>query len=300
MPLNLKKTYTKWLKIANSIDKSPQRAPIRAFHRGEAFKMGIQIEKDGAITLISIHRPARRNAVDRPTAEALSQAFEAFEQDDDAAVAILTGSEGHFCAGADLKAVSEGRGNRLDVEGDGPMGPTRMVLSKPVIAAIEGYCLAGGLELAAWCDMRVASEAAIFGVACRRWGVPLIDGGTIRLPRLIGESHAMDLILTGRNIDAQEARHMGLVNRVVPVGQARQGALDLANHIASFPPICMRADLKSVKKHGHLPEADALKGEFLGGMAVLNSGETLSGATRFAKGAGRGGIWPGSEAPSES
>ena len=190
--------------------------------------MTVSVEKNGPITTVILNRPDVRNAVDRPTAEALAAAFKAFEQDDDALVGVLYGHNGHFCAGADLKAIADGsRRNRLEQEGDGPMGPTRMLLNKPVIAAVEGYAVAGGMELALWCDLRVMAQDAIFGIFCRRWGVPLIDGGTIRLPRLIGMSRALDLILTGRPVDADEALRIGLANRVVPSGQARQAAEEL-------------------------------------------------------------------------
>ncbi len=204
--------------------------------------MSVTIEKKGPITTVILSRPKRRNAVDRDTAQALSDAFAAFDADDDAYVGVLYGDEGQFCSGADLKAIAEGNPNRLDAVGDGPMGPTRMQLSRPVIAAIEGNAVAGGLELALWCDLRVASETAVLGVYCRRWGVPLIDGGTVRLPRLVGLGHAMDLILTGRGVRAQEALIMGLINRVAPVGHARDVAESLAHEIAKFPQTCMRED----------------------------------------------------------
>ena len=209
--------------------------------------MTVHIVRDDRVLVVTIDRPAARNAVDGPTAAALADAFREFETDDDTDVAILTGAGGTFCAGADLKAVAEGRGNRVDpdLSVDGPMGPTRMALSKPVIAAVEGHAVAGGLELAVWCDLRVAATDAVFGVYCRRWGVPLIDGGTVRLPRLIGQSHALDLILTGRGVSGEEAQRMGLANRLCAPGTALESAVALAQEIAAFPQLCMR-DRKSV------------------------------------------------------
>jgi len=228
--------------------------------------------------------------VDGPTAALLAAAFREFEADEGLRVAILTGEGAHFCAGADLKAVSEGiHANRISPEGDGPMGPSRMRLSKPVIAAVSGYCVAGGLELAAWCDLRVADETAVFGVFCRRFGVPLIDGGTVRLPRLIGQSHAMDMILTGRPVEAEEALRMGLANRVVPEGQAVEQAMALAGQLAEFPQTCLRGDRSSVLEQWQLPESEALGNEFHHGQATLVSGETVSGAGRFRSGQGRHG-----------
>src|SRR5919204_1303387 len=205
----------------------------------------IRVERAGPVTTVVLDRPEARNAVDRDTAAALADAFRAFEADAQARVAVLWGAGGTFCAGADLKAIGSGRGNRLEPEGDGPMGPTRMVLSKPVIAAISGYAVAGGLELALWCDLRIAETDAVFGVFCRRWGVPLIDGGTVRLPRLVGLSRALDLILTGRPVDAREALEFGLANRVVATGRAREEAEALARQIAAFPPRCVRSDRRS-------------------------------------------------------
>src|SRR5271156_1603320 len=228
----------------------------------------VRSEREGFVTTVILDRPAVRNAVDRPTAEALANAFLAFERDPDARVAVLWGSGGTFCAGADLKGVAEGRGNRTrppvddPLAGDGPMGPTRMQLSKPVIAAVSGHAVAGGLELAVWCDLRVAEEDAVFGVFCRRWGVPLIDGGTIRLPRLIGQSRALDMILTGRPVDAQEALAMGLANRVVPKGEARKAAEALAHELARLPQTCLRSDRKSVYEQCDLALPDALDYEF--------------------------------------
>lgn len=257
----------------------------------------VQIEHRGAICIITITRPAVRNCVDRPTAEALATAFRAFEADDGLRVAILTGAGGHFCAGADLKAVASGdadRANRLEPAGDGPMGPSRLDLSKPVIAAVAGHAVAGGLELACWCDLRVADTTAVFGVYCRRFGVPLIDGGTVRLPRLIGASRAMDMILTGRAVAAEEALNFGLANRVVPDGQALDAAVELAEQIAGFPQTCLRRDRASARAQWALTEAEALAHEFEGGQAVLASGETVAGATRFTEGAGRHGEFGGS------
>jgi len=249
----------------------------------------VRYETDGPIAIVSIDRPAVRNCVDGPTAAELAAAFRKFDADESLAVAILTGVGGYFCAGADLKGVSQGRGNQVRLDGDGPMGPSRMLLSKPVIAAVEGFAVAGGLELSLWCDMRVAAEDAVFGVFCRRWGVPLIDGGTIRLTRLIGHSHALDLILTGRGVSGDEARQMGLANRLVPKGKALEEALVLAKQIAAFPQRCLRGDRLSSYKQWELSLEDALRLETKIGVDVIRSGETLEGATRFAKGAGRHG-----------
>ena len=249
-------------------------------------------EVRGPVLIITINRASVRNCVDGPTAAALAAAFRDFEQDPALKVAILTGQGGHFCAGADLKAVASGndeRRNRIDANGDGPMGPTRMQLSKPVIAAVSGYCVAGGLELAAWCDLRVADDSAIFGVFCRRFGVPLIDGGTLRLPRLIGMSRALDLILTGRPVDAKEALAMGLANRLVPAGQAVAEAEKLALQLSAFPQTCMRNDRHSAYEQWGMSEPDAIANEFTHGLATLNSGETVSGASRFSSGTGRHG-----------
>jgi enoyl-CoA hydratase len=251
--------------------------------------MTVQVEHEGTITIVTIDRPEVRNAVDGPTAELLADAFRAFDADDERSVAILTGAQGTFCSGADLKAVAEKRGNPVREVGDGPMGPTRMLLSKPVIAAVEGHAVAGGLELALWCDMRVAASDAVFGVYCRRWGVPLIDGGTIRLPRLIGHSHALDLILTGRGVSGDEALRMGLANRIVEPGTALDAAITLANELAALPQLCLRNDRRSSYEQWGLELDDALRNEFRYGVEVLASGETLEGATRFAQGAGRHG-----------
>ncbi len=253
--------------------------------------MSVRIEHDGPVCIVTIDRPEVRNAVDGPTAALLADAFRAFDADDALAVAVLTGDHGTFCAGADLKGISDGRGNRVDrdVALDGPMGPTRMLLSKPVIAAVEGFAVAGGLELAVWCDLRVAASDAVFGVYCRRWGVPLIDGGTIRLPRLVGHSHAMDLILTGRGVSGDEAVRMGLVNRSVAPGTARTAAVALAHELAALPQGCMRHDRQSAYDQWSFPLADALANETELGLATIASGETLTGAARFAAGEGRHG-----------
>ncbi len=257
--------------------------------------MSVRTDTVARTRIVTIDRPDRRNAVDRDTAQALAEAFRAFDADDAADVAILTGAGGTFCAGADLKAIAEGRANRVELDGDGPVGPTRMTLSKPVIAAIEGHAVAGGLELALWCDLRVASEDAIFGVYCRRFGVPLIDGGTIRLPRLIGQSRALDMILTGRGVEGWEAYEWGLANRIAPPGQALEDALALAAQLAAFPQTCLRNDLKSARDQWGLPEAEALLAEVKLGMNTLASGETAEGAGRFTAGEGRGGAFPGLE-----
>ncbi|MGI5460017.1 crotonase/enoyl-CoA hydratase family protein [Streptomyces sp. CA-249302] len=249
--------------------------------------MPVRTERQGPVTTIVLSRPEVRNAVDGPTAAELTAAFREFEADEESSVAVLWGEGGTFCAGADLKALGTERGNRVAEDGDGPMGPTRMRLSKPVIAAVAGHAVAGGLELALWCDLRVAEQDAVFGVFCRRWGVPLIDGGTVRLPRLIGQSRALDMILTGRAVDASEAHEMGLANRVVPTGTARDRAETLAAEIARFPQACLRGDRSSVLEQDGLDEAAAMSGELRYGMGVL--AESLEGAARFASGAGRGG-----------
>jgi enoyl-CoA hydratase len=248
----------------------------------------VTVERDGAVTTVRLNRPHARNAVDGETAAALADAFRAFDADLDAAVAVLYGEGGTFCAGADLRAVGTAAGNRTEPDGDGPMGPTRLRLRKPVIAAIEGHAVAGGLELAIWCDLRVAGETAVLGVFCRRWGVPLIDGGTVRLPRLIGTSRAMDLVLTGRSVDAAEALQIGLVNRVVPAGQALAEAQALAARIAAFPQTCLREDRASLLEQHGLDEAAAMANEFGHGMTAL-AADGLAGAARFAGGEGRHG-----------
>ncbi len=260
----------------------------------------IRIEPRAPLLTVTLDRPQARNAVDGPTAAALADAFRAFEADPALKVAILAGAGEHFCAGADLKAVAGGNGarrNRIDADGDGPMGPTRMRLSKPVIAAVSGYCVAGGLELALWCDLRVADDTAVFGVFCRRFGVPLIDGGTVRLPRLIGMSRALDLILTGRAVDAREAERIGLANRLVPAGQALAAAEALALQLAGFPQDCMRNDRRSAYAQWTLDEPAAIASEFGLGLDTLRSGETLAGAGRFSRGAGRHGRF---DAPTET
>src|SRR5271168_1664900 len=241
----------------------------------------VRVERHGPVTTVILNRPEARNAVNGPTATGLFEAFEEFDRDDTASVAVLWGDHGTFCAGADLKAFGTPHANAVHRTGPGPMGPTRMVLSKPVIAAVSGYAVAGGLELALWCDLRVAEEDAVFGVFCRRWGVPLIDGGTIRLPRLIGQSRAMDMILTGRPVDAQEARQMGLANRVVPKGEARTAAEALARDIACMPQLCLKNDRTSAYKQFGLSMHAALANEFRLGIETLASGESRDGAARF-------------------
>ena len=258
----------------------------------------VHVESKDSVTTVILDRPEARNAVDRPTADALAAAFLAFERDETAKVAVLWGAGGTFCAGADLKAVATGGGNRVTkidpdkldpLASDGPMGPTRMRLSKPVIAAVAGHAVAGGLELACWCDLRVAEEDAVFGVFCRRWGVPLIDGGTVRLPRLVGQSRALDMILTGRPIGAAEALSFGLANRVVPKGESRREAERLAAEIARLPQTCLRSDRLSVYEQYDRDFASAMANECARGMATLASGESRDGAARFASGKGRGG-----------
>ena len=249
----------------------------------------VRFESEGPVAVVTIDRPEVRNAVDGPTAAELAAAFRRFEGDGSLAVAILTGASGTFCAGADLKAVATGEGNRVDVAGDGPMGPTRMLLSKPVLAAVEGHAVAGGLELALWCDLRIAARDAVFGVYCRRWGVPLVDGGTIRLPRLIGMSHALDLILTGRGVSGEEALRLGLANRLTEPGQALEEARTIARQIAAFPQRCVRSDRRSAYLQWDLSLPEALRTETLLGLEVIRSGETRAGAARFAAGAGRHG-----------
>jgi enoyl-CoA hydratase len=252
--------------------------------------MSIRIERDGPVTTVVLSRPEVRNAVDQATAGELAAAFRSFEADEDARVAVLWGEGGCFCAGADLKAAAAGRGsNRVTPDGDGPMGPTRMALDKPVIAAVAGFAVAGGLELALWCDLRVAETSAVFGVFCRRWGVPLLDGGTVRLPRIVGMGRALDLILTGRPVDAAEALRMGLADRVVPDGNAREAAEALARDIARFPQLCMRGDRRSAYDQAGLDVAAAMEREYECGIEVIRSGETAAGAGRFAAGAGRHG-----------
>ena len=254
--------------------------------------MSVELRSEGAVAIVTIDRPEVRNAVDRPTAEALAAAFRRFEADDALKVAVLTGANGTFCAGADLKAMREPgapRASRVAPDGDGPVGPTRMLLTKPVIAAIEGHAVAGGLELAAWCDLRVAAEDAVFGVYCRRWGIPLMDGGTVRLARLLGHSHALDLILTGRGVSGEEALRMGLANRLVAPGCALAAALALAAEIASRPQAALRSDRLSSYEQGSLGVAEALANEFEHGARTLATGELLAGLGRYASGRWRSG-----------
>ena len=257
--------------------------------------MTVHVERGGPVTVVTIDRPDRRNAVDGRTAKELHEAFRAFEADDDATVGILTGAGGHFCAGADLKALSE---RHADPDRDlgytlapdqAPLGPTRMLTSKPLIAAVEGYAVAGGLELAVWCDLRVAARDAVFGVFCRRWGVPLIDGGTVRLPRLIGHSHALDLILTGRGVSGDEALRMGLANRLTEPGGALAAAVELANELTRLPQQCLRSDRASTYEQWGLSLVDALRNEHEHGLEVLGGTEFREGVARYGAGAGRHG-----------
>ena len=252
--------------------------------------VAVRVERNGPVTTVVLHRPEKRNAVDGPTAAALADAFRAFDADDTASVAVLHGEGGTFCAGADLTAIGTDLQNRVAPDGDGPMGPTRMRLSKPVVAAIEGHAVAGGLELALWCDLRVAAEDAVLGVFCRRWGVPLIDGGTVRLARLVGQSRAMDLVLTGRPVTAEEALAIGLVNRLVPAGSARSAAEELAAQVAAFPQTCLRHDRLSMLEQHALSEQDALANELRHGLVSLEA-DAVAGAARFAAGEGRGGAF---------
>ncbi|HYN31531.1 MAG TPA: crotonase/enoyl-CoA hydratase family protein [Ilumatobacteraceae bacterium] len=259
--------------------------------------MAVRVEDVGEVRVVTIDRPEVRNAVDGPTAQLLYDVFVDFDADDSVAVAVLTGSNGTFCAGADLKAISAGRGNSVNDDAPeeivgslGPMGPTRLLLAKPVIAAIEGHAVAGGLELACWADLRVAAVDATFGVYCRRWGVPLVDGGTIRLTRLIGHSRALDLMLTGRGVDGVEAERIGLANRVVEHAKALGAAIELAGEIAALPQICLRSDRRSSYDQWSLDLGDALWNETRLGRATIASGETRAGAQRFADGAGRHGL----------
>lgn len=251
----------------------------------------LRVERDGAVLIVTIDRPETRNAIDGPTAVELHAVFTAFDGDDSLSVAVLTGADGTFCSGADLAAIGEGRGNRVhtDVTEPGPLGCTRLLLDKPVIAAVEGFAVAGGLELALWCDLRVAASDATFGVYCRRWGVPLIDGGTVRLPRLIGQSRALDMILTGRAVSGEEAHDWGLANRCCDSGTALATARSLAHELAALPQICLRTDRRSVHEQWGLDLPDALANETRLGMVPISSGETQAGASRFAAGAGRHG-----------
>jgi enoyl-CoA hydratase len=272
--------------------ENPRFGKIKKSRRGASLRQmteqAVRVERDGPVYTVILSRPEARNAVDGPTGDELYSAFEEFDGDDSASVAVLWGEGGTFCAGADLKAVGTDRMSRLAADGRGPMGPTRMRLGKPVIAAVAGHAVAGGLELALWCDLRVAAEDAVFGVFCRRWGVPLIDGGTVRLPRLIGTSHAMDLVLTGRPVAAEEALRMGLANRVVPAGQERVAAEELAAALARFPQTCLRQDRLSVMEQDGASEEEAMTNEWRHGM-ISFAADALSGARRFAGGAGRGG-----------
>ncbi len=249
--------------------------------------MPVHYEADGPVVVITLDRPEVANAIDRPTADTLVDAFRRFDADESLSVAVLTGANGKFCCGADLKAMRSGdpsRVTRVTADGDGPIGPTRMLLGKPVIAAVEGHAVAGGLELAAWCDLRVAAEDAVFGVFCRRWGIPLMDGGTIRLARLIGHSHALDLILTGRGVSGEEALRLGLANRLVPPGRALREAISLAHEIASRPQAALRSDRLSSYEQWSLGLVEALAGEYHHGMATLATGEMFGGLDQYASG----------------
>jgi len=269
--------------------ETPAAAPMGTGSYAPYRSDTLVVEHDGAVTVVTINRPERRNAVDSLCADQLREAFVAFDCDDARSVAVLAGADGTFCAGADLKAVAEGDRRPIPDHGPGPMGPTRLTLSKPVIAAVEGYAVAGGIELALWCDLRVAAENAVFGVFCRRFGVPLCDLGTVRLPRIVGHGRAMDLILTGRAIAAPEAYSMGLVNRVAPPGEALATAVALAHQLAALPQVCLRSDRMSALEQWGLTEEEAALGEARRGRDVIRSGETQAGAARFAGGAGRGG-----------
>jgi len=258
----------------------------------------VRVETDGPVAIVTIDRPERRNAVDGHTAGALLAAFTAFAADDALSVAILTGAGATFCAGADLKAILEGwngdpkvsdRAEGAESANVGPLGPTRMLIDKPLIAAVEGHAVAGGLELALWCDLRVAARDAVFGVYCRRWGVPLVDGGTVRLPRLIGHSHALDMILTGRGVSGDEALQMGLANRLTETGGALDGALELAHELARLPQQCLREDRASSYEQWGMPLDAALRNEHEHGMKVLSGSDFLAGVERFGAGEGRHG-----------
>jgi enoyl-CoA hydratase len=249
----------------------------------------VQVDRAGPVTTVILNRPDVRNAVDAPTAAALAEAFADFDADSDAAVAVLFGAGGTFCAGADLKAMGTDRGNRTASDGNGPMGPTRMRLSKPVIAAVAGHAVAGGLELALWCDLRVVEETAVFGVFCRRWGVPLIDGGTVRLPQVVGMGRALDMILTGRAVPAAEAYQMGLATQLVPPGRAREAAEQLARQIAALPQVCLRSDRASALEGASLEFGEAMANEFRHGLGTLADPGIFEGIARFRGGAGRGG-----------
>ena len=251
----------------------------------------VLVDRDREVLVVTINRPEVRNAVDVPTAESLLHAFQEYDRDDQASVAVLTGAGGTFCAGADLKAIAAGEQRKLTEDAPAPLGPTRLLLSKPVLAAVEGHAVAGGLELALWCDLRIAAVDAVFGVFCRRFGVPLLDLGTVRLPRLIGHSHAMDLILTGRGVQEDEALQMGLANRLVPRGQALDAAVRLAHELAGFPQRCLRSDRLSAYEQWSLSYEEALRNELRRGVEVVESGETVDGAASFARGQGRHGAF---------
>jgi enoyl-CoA hydratase len=255
----------------------------------------VHVAIDGPVTIVTIDRPEVANAIDRPTAQALADAFRAFDANASQAVAVLTGAGGTFCAGADLKAMSEpglARVSRVEPDGDGPVGPTRMLLGKPVIAAVEGHAVAGGLELAAWCDLRVAADDAVFGVYCRRWGIPLMDGGTFRLTRLLGHSHALDLILTGRGVSGDEALRMGLVNRIVDKGRALEHATTLAHEIAGRPQAALRSDRLASYEQRSMTVSDALSIEYRHGMETLGTGQIDEGLHRYQSGAWRDAATP--------
>lgn len=291
---------TGWVKYLGPGQTCRPRPPCENAPMSPGADDTIQISKDGPVTVVAISRPERRNAVDSATATALLRAFEDFEVDDTASVAVLTGSGGSFCAGADLKAMAEGDRRPVRETGPGPMGPTWLELTKPVIAAIEGPAVAGGLELALWCDLRVAATDAVLGVYCRRFGVPLVDGGSIRLARLVGQSHALDLLLTGRGVGGPEALAMGLVNRLVKPGEARDAAVELALQIAAFPQVCMRNDRRSMLDQWSLSERDALVNEARLGRSTIASGEAAAGVARFAGGEGRHGSSKSSSSSSYS
>jgi enoyl-CoA hydratase len=251
----------------------------------------VLVDRDQEVLIVTINRPEVRNAVDIPTSETLLGAFQEYDEDEGASVAVLTGAGGTFCAGADLKAIASGQRRRLEDGPQGPLGPTRLLLNKPVLAAVEGHAVAGGFELALWCDLRIAAEDAVFGVFCRRFGVPLLDLGTVRLPRLLGHSHAMDLILTGRGVSGEEALRMGVANRLVPRGQTLEAAVRLAHELARFPQRCLRSDRLSAYEQWSLSYQDALRNELQRGREVIESGESVAGATSFAKGQGRHGAF---------
>ena len=252
----------------------------------------VRIESSGPVATVIIDRPEVRNAVDGPAAEALAEAFRGIEADDEIRAAVLWGADGTFCSGADLRGLVEGRGNRVEADGDGPMGPTRMELSKPVVAAVAGYAVAGGLELALWCDLRVVERGAVFGVFCRRWGVPLVDGGTVRLPRIVGLGRALDMILTGRPVGAEEALRWGLADRLVDEGRSRETAEELARTIAAWPPACLRSDRRSVYEGLGQSVPAAMARELELGLETLETGETEDGIRRFLAGEGRHGRRP--------